>query len=70
MAKMVVTPELVSKAKKLANDNYESWGHWVVECFGDKELAEDLSDFETLEEWVDIRIAIAGIHEERSAMFD
>ena len=65
-----VTPELVSKAKKLAHDNYESWGQYIVECYTDSELAESLEDFNSLEEWVEVRISIANIYEEREAFYD
>ena len=29
---MIITPELIVEAKELANDNYESWGQYIVEC--------------------------------------
>lgn len=64
---MKVTPELVAKAKKLAEDNYETWGQWIVECYSNEELAEALEDFESLEEWVDIRIRVAEVYAERSS---
>ena len=64
---MIANPELISKAKKLAQDNYETWGQWIVECCDDNELALDLANFNTLEEWVDVRISVANILEERSS---
>ena len=64
---MKITPELMGKVKKLAQDNYETWGQYVVECYTDEELREDLSDFSTVEEWVDVRISVANILEERSS---
>jgi hypothetical protein len=65
-----VTPELISKAKKLAHDNYESWGQYIVECYTDSELTESLEDFNSLDEWVEVRISIANIYEEREAFYD
>jgi hypothetical protein len=62
---MTITKELLAKAKRLANENYESWGHWIVEAYSDDELSEHLGEFESLEKWVDVRISIAEIHEER-----
>jgi len=53
---MVVTNDLIDKAKKLANDNYETWGQYIVECYEDSELAESLEDFNSLDEWVEVRI--------------
>lgn len=64
---MIITQELINRAKKLAQDNYETWGQYVVECYTDEELTEDLSDFSTLEEWIDIRISVANVLEERSS---
>ena len=70
MNKMIVTKELVDQAKKLAQDNYETWGHWIVECYDDDEVAENLADFDSLEEWIDIRIRVAEVHRERSLAYD
>ena len=67
---MVVTTDLIDKAKKLANDNYETWGQYIVECYEDSELAESLEDFNSLDEWVEVRISIANIYEEREAFYD
>ena len=67
---MIVTKELVDQAKKLAQDNYETWGDWIVECYDDENLVEDLADFDCLEEWVDIKIRVAEVHRERSLAYD
>ena len=67
---MLVTKELIAEAKKLANDNYESWGQYIVECYEDSELAESLKDFTSLDEWVEVRISIANIYEEREAFYE
>jgi hypothetical protein len=67
---MVVTTDLIDKAKKLANDNYETWGQYIVECYEDSELAESLEDFDSLEDWIEVRISIANIYEEREAFYD
>jgi len=66
---MLATKELIAEAKKLANDNYESWGQYIVECYEDSELAESLEDFNSLEEWVEVRISIANVLEEREAFY-
>ena len=65
-----VTPELITKAKKLAHDNYESWGQYIVECYTDSELAESLESFGTLEDWVEVRIAVAEVYAEREAFYE
>jgi hypothetical protein len=67
---MLVTKELIAEAKKLANDNYESWGQYIVECYEDSELAESLESFDTLEDWIEVRISIANIYEEREAFYE
>jgi hypothetical protein len=67
---ITITPELIVKAKKLAHDNYESWGQYIVECYTDSELAESLEDFDSLEDWIEVRISIANIYEEREAFYD
>ena len=67
---MLVTQEMIVEAKKLANNNYESWGQYIVECYEDSELAESLEDFDSLEEWIEVRISIANIYEEREAFYE
>ena len=62
-----VTPKLIAEAKKLAYDNYESWGQYIVECYTDEELEECLEDFDSLEEWVEVRIRVANVLEERES---
>ena len=62
---MRATPELLSQVKQMAQDNYETWGQYIVECYTDKELADNLSDFDTLEEWIEIRKSVADVLEER-----
>jgi len=62
---MIVSEEILNKAKNLAQDNYETWGQYIVECYTDEELTENLSDFDTIEEWVDIRKSVANVIEER-----
>ena len=66
---MIATKELITEAKKLAQDNYESWGQYGVDCYEDSELAESLEDFTSLDEWVEVRISIANIYEEREAFY-
>jgi hypothetical protein len=67
---MIITPELIAEAKELANDNYESWGQYVVECYEDSELAESLESFDNLEDWVEVRIAVAEVYAEREAFYE
>lgn len=67
---MLVTQEMIVEAKKLAQDNYESWGQYIVECYEDSELAESLEDFDSLDEWVEVRISIANIYDERTAFYE
>ena len=67
---MLVTKELIAEAKELANDNYETWGQYIVECYEDSELAESLESFDTLEDWVEVRIAVAEVYSEREAFYE
>ena len=62
---MIVNNELINQVKGLAQDNYETWGQYVVECYSDEELEEDISDFDTIEEWIDVRKSVANVIEER-----
>ena len=62
---MIVKDELLNRIKNLAQDNYETWGQYIVECYTDDELKESLVDYDTLEEWVEIRKRVAEIYEER-----
>jgi len=67
---MIATKELISEAKELAQDNYETWGQYIVECYEDSELAESLESFDTLEDWVEVRIAVAEVYAERAAFYE
>ena len=67
---MLVTQEMIAEAKKLANDNYETWGQYIVECYEDSELAESLESFDTLEDWIEVRIAVAEVYADREAFYE
>lgn len=67
---MLVTQEMIVEAKKLAKDNYEDWGQYVVECYEDGDLKESLESFDTLEDWVEVRIAVAEVYSEREAFYE
>lgn len=67
---MEVTQEILAKAKQLSLDNYETWGQWVVECMEDKELEEDLRDFENLDDWVEIQERVGKVYEERENLWN
>ena len=62
---MKVTLADIGEAKILAEENYHTWGQYIVECYTGEELAEQLAEFDTLEEWVEIRQRVAEIYEER-----
>lgn len=62
---MNVTPEVIVKAKELAEKNYSTWGQYIVECYTDNELAEELADHKTLAAWVKTRKAVASVYAER-----
>ena len=67
---MLVTQELIFKAKKLAQENYMSWGQYVIECYEDSELQESLESFDTLEDWIEVRIRVADVYAERGAFYE
>ena len=54
----------LEKVKQLTHKNYETWGQWVIETMTDKELVEELTDYETLEEWVKVKKICAQCYEE------
>jgi len=56
--------ETVKKAKKLAYENYSSWGQWVIECMTDAEIAADIAEAKSFEEWLEIRIIVGEHHQE------
>jgi hypothetical protein len=64
---MNVTPEILAMAKALANQNYETWGQYVVECYTDDELIADLQDFQDLAEWIDVRVRVGEVYAELDA---
>jgi hypothetical protein len=57
----------VVEAKKLAKENYETWGDTVVECYELSELVESLEDCESLDEWVQLMKDVHGIREDIEA---
>lgn len=67
---MIATKELIAEAKQLSKDNYADWGQYVVECYEDSELAESLESFDTLEDWIEVRIAVAEVYAEREAFYE
>ena len=67
---MLVTQEMIVEAKKLAQDNYESWGQFIVECYDDNELKESLESFDNLEDWIEVRIAVAEVYADREAFYE
>ena len=54
----------LENAKKLALDNYETWGQWVIETYEDSDLQDQLDEYETLEQWVVLRVSIANAFKE------
>ena len=67
---MLVTQEMIVEAKKLSQDNYESWGQYIVECYTDDELKESLESFDNLEDWIEVRIAVAEVYADREAFYE
>lgn len=65
--KRKVTALEVVEAKKLATENYETWGDTVVECYELSELVESLEDCESLDEWVQLMKDVHGIREDIAA---
>ena len=55
------------EAMKVAQQNYETWGHYIVETRTLDELQEDLQGFNNLEEWIYARERVAEIHQEIEA---
>lgn len=62
---MIVDDKLIDRVKNLSEDNYETWGQYIVECYTDEELKESLVDYDTLEKWIEIRKRVADVYEER-----
>lgn len=42
----------VEKIKQWASDNYEKGGHWIVECFGDKDIEETFTSLADAKRYV------------------
>lgn len=57
------------KALELAQDNYATWGQYVVETTTLEELQEQLEDFDTLEQWVEVRERVADAYREIEKMY-
>ena len=54
---------MLEEAKRLAQENYDTWGHWVVECMTDSDILESIFT-QTIEEWVKTQEAVAGVYKE------
>lgn len=50
---------MLELAKKAAQDHYNTWGQFVIECMTDNEIEASLFDL-TLEEWIKIREDVGG----------
>jgi hypothetical protein len=57
----------LTEAKRLAEENYSTWGQWVIECYTDQELQDELDEHASLKDWVEFRKTLASIYEEREA---
>lgn len=67
---MKVTDARLARARKLAADNYETWGQYIVECFSDDELREDIESCSSTRGWVSYRKHVAARHEENDRIAD
>lgn len=67
MSQRDVSVEEVIEAKRLASENYDTWGDTVVECYELEELVESLGDCDSLEDWVELQKTVAGIREDIEA---
>ena len=54
----------LERAKALATEHYSTWGQWVIECLDDADLEKQLEEYDSLENWVEIRERVADAHEE------
>lgn len=54
----------LNNAKAKALENYDTWGQWVIECYEDSELIEELNNFNSIEDWIKLRIDIASVYQE------
>lgn len=52
------------KAMTLALENYSTWGQYVVECYEIKELEKELEEFNSLEDWIEMKKITASIYSE------
>jgi len=62
---MRVTPSVLKEAKRRAEENYPTWGNYVVEAYTDEELTAELADHRSLSDWVTTRRRVASVFEER-----
>jgi|TARA_B110000263_G_scaffold249457_1_gene267113 hypothetical protein len=61
MSQREVKVEEVIEAKRLASENYGTWGDTVVECYELEELVESLADCDSLEDWVQLMKDVASV---------
>ena len=54
----------IDAALQHANDNYDTWGQWGVECYSRDELRAELEEFANQGEWIKIRKEIASQYKE------
>ena len=58
---------LMAEARKLSEENYSTWGQYIVEATTDEELVDDLQDHTSLKDWVDTRERVADVLQDREA---
>ena len=51
----------VIEAKRLASENYDTWGDTVVECYELHELVDSLAECASLEDWVQVMKDVADV---------
>ena len=64
---MEVTQLTVDRAKKMATDNYDTWGAQVIEAMNDTELVASLERASTLAHWVRIQKLVQSVIDERAS---
>ena len=61
MSQRDVKVEEVIEAKRLASENYNTWGDTVVECYELEELVVSLAYCYSLETWVQLMKDVASV---------
>lgn len=70
----LVPDSMVEEAQALAEENYSTWGQYIIECYNFEDIRQNLLDYKgrpyKMEAWIEMRKRVADIHQENARIAD